>query len=358
MRAMMRTMNSSSGKIRESGGDKDTVFRQPFRFAAVARGRLRAFALFLVAFAAVGDSSEGTAAQGEETLKFTHFANGTGTTSDLVFVNVGTHPIRPAIYFYDQRGDLVSPGSLVDVMGDLEIREDGSLTVRTEMEPFGKLTIATHGRGELVSGSVRAVSNGPIAGLVRYSIPDVGTTEVGVGRPLQDALFLARRQEGGISTAVALHNLGEEAIAVSCGLMSRGVTLEEVEIPLKANGQTFWFIQDVFTATDTSDFLGSVHCTAPGEGRFSAIAVELDAGQRIFNTLSVVPVDQTGGKNGQTVLDFPHIANGTWITHLVFLNAETRPSGRRTPFHTPILPSRPTIYFYDTQGIRLPPIRW
>ena len=39
---------------------------------------------------------------------------------------------------------------------------DGALTVRTEMEPLEELTIATHGRGELVSGSVKVVSNGPL----------------------------------------------------------------------------------------------------------------------------------------------------------------------------------------------------
>ena len=38
------------------------------------------------------------------TLDFAHFANGDGLASDLVFVNVGTHPIRPALYFYDTGG--------------------------------------------------------------------------------------------------------------------------------------------------------------------------------------------------------------------------------------------------------------
>ena len=66
-------------------------------------------------------------------------------------------------------------------------------------------------------------------------------------------------------------------MGVSCRLMSGGSVLEEVEIPLEANGQTSWFIEEAFTTTDTSDFLGSVRCTAPGRGRFTAIAVEMDA---------------------------------------------------------------------------------
>ena len=284
-------------------------------------------------------------------LDFAHFANGTGITSGMVLVNVAPRPLRPAIYFYDRGGRLIDPDSVVDVTGDLEVTEDGALTVWTEMDPLGVLTISTHGQGELVSGSVKVLSDGPIGGLVRYSVPEIGVAGVGASEPVRDALFPARRQEGGIRTAAALHNLGEEAMGVRCRLMSGGVALEEVEIPLEANGQTSWFIEDTFTTTDTSDFLGSVRCTAPGRGRFTAIAVEMDAAQRIFNTLSVVPVDRTGGGGGETVLDFAHFVNGTWITDLVFVNLETQPSRPApTPFHTDILPSRPEIYFYDTEG--------
>ena len=290
------------------------------------------------------------------TLDFAHFANGTGITSEMVLVNVGPHPIRPAIYFYDRGGHLIDPASVVDVTVDLEVTEDGSLTVRTEMEPLGELTISTHGQGELVSGSVKVVSDGPIGGMVRYSISGVGVAGVGASPPVRDALFPARRQAGGIRTAAALHNLGEEAVGVRCRLMSGGVSLEEVEIPLEANGQASWFIEEAFTTTDTSDFLGSVRCTVFGRGRFTAIAVEMDAAERIFNTLSVVPVDRTGGRRGETVLDFAHFVNGTWITDLVFVNLETQPSGPApTPFHTAILPSRPAIYFYDTEGALVDP---
>ena len=285
------------------------------------------------------------------TLDFAHFANGTSITSDLVFVNLSTHPARPAIYFYDTEGALVSAESIVDLTEDLEIAEDGGLTVQTEMEPLGQLTISTHGQGELVSGSVKVLSDGPIGGGVRYGVPEIGVAGVGASPPVRDVLFPARRQEGGIRTATALHNLGEEAVGVRCRLMSGGVALEEAEIPLEANGQTSWFIEEAFPTTDTSDFLGSVRCTVLGSRRFTAIAVEMDAAQRIFNTLSVVPLDRTGGGNKQTTLNFAHIVNGTWITDLVFVNLSTEASrAAPTPFHTAIHPSRPAIYFYDTEG--------
>ena len=276
-------------------------------------------------------------------LDFAHFAKGATITSEMVLVNAAPHPSRPAIYFYDTKGDPIPAESVVDLTGDLEVTEDGALTVWTEMEPLEALTISTHGRGEPVTGSVTVLSDGPIGGVVRYSVPEIGVAGVGPGQPTSDALFPVRRQAGGIRTAAALHNLEAEALGVRCRLMSGGVALEEVEIHLEANGQASWFIEDAFTTTDTSDFGGSVRCTAPGNGRFTAVALEMDAANRIFTTLPVVPVDPPGSGNQQTTLDFAHFANGTGITsEMVFLNPSTQPS-------------RPAVYFYDTEGNPIAP---
>ena len=62
------------------------------------------------------------------------------------------------------------------------------------------------------------------------------------------------------------------------------------------------------------------------------------------------------GRAEATTLDFAHFANGTWITDLVFVNLETRQSGPPlSPFHTAIPPTRPAIYFYDTEGNPITP---
>ncbi len=282
-------------------------------------------------------------------LDFTHFANGAGTTSGIVLVNVAPYPIQPALYFFDTAGNPIAPESVVDLTGDLMVAEDGALTIQTAMEPLGELTITTHGQGELVSGSLKVVADGPIGGGLRFDIPGLGVGGVGASPPFSDALFPARRKAEGIRTAAALHNLEAEAMGVSCHLMRGGVALEAVAIPLEANGQTSWFIDDAFTTTDTSDFAGSVRCTASGAGRFTAIAAEMDAAGGIFTTLPVLAVNR--GRAEATTLDFAHFANGTWITDLVFVNLETRQSGPPlTPFHTAIPPTRPAIYFYDTEG--------
>ena len=111
---------------------------------------------------------------------------------------------RPVIYFYDKAGAPIAAESVVEVTGDLEVTADGALTVQTELEPLEELTISTHGRGEVVSGSVRVVSDGPIGGVLRFDLPDIGVAGVGASQPTSDALFPARRLAGGISTAAAV----------------------------------------------------------------------------------------------------------------------------------------------------------
>ena len=234
----------------------------------------------------------------ETTLTFAHFANGTsgdGTliTSDLVLVNVAASTVRPAVYFYDQRGELLEPESMVEVEDHLLVREDGGLTLRMALAHLGELTISTHGRGDVVTGSVRVVANGPVGGVLRFDIPGVGVAGVGASQPTSDALFPARRQTSGIRTAASIRNLEAERATVRCGLMSGGEELEEVDIPLNGHGQYARFIEEVFTRTDTAGFVGSVRCTALGEGTFTGVAVELDTDNRIFTTLPVVPIQTT-----------------------------------------------------------------
>ena len=227
---------------------------------------------------------------GRCTSDFAFFGNGSSIQSDLVLVNVTTSEISPAVYFYDQSGDLMYADSVVDVTGDLEIQNSGALSVQTEVAPLGELEISTHGRGNLVTGSVRVVSDSPIGGVLRFNVPDVGVAGVGISQPVQDALFPVRRHAGGVRTAAAIHNLGREVAVVTCQLMKDGTVLEEAEVPIEANGQVAIFIEELFTDTDTSDFVGSVRCTSSSRELFTAVAVEMDSANRIFTTLPVVPV--------------------------------------------------------------------
>ena len=311
----------------------------------------------------VGSSSASNRAEATtkapEVLNFTHFTNGDGIASDLVFVNVGTRPVRPALYFYDTEGSPIAAESVVDIVGDLEVAEDGALTVVTGMEPLGELTISTHGREALVTGSVKVVSKGPISGMLRYNLPHVGEAIVGAGAATSDTIFPVRRRQGGINTGVAIQNLESTEAVVDCELLRKGVLLDAVSITLAANGQTSWSIDQAFTEADTSDFTGSVRCDAVGRARFSAIALEADSDHRIFTTLPLMEVSQpyADPATWATTLNFAHFANGASIlSELVFVNLETRPSGPGLFYWDPVIPSnRPVIYFYDPEGEPIAP---
>ena len=75
--------------------------------------------------------------------------------------------------------------------------------------------------------------------------------------------------------------------------MREGVLRDSVVIPLEANGQTSWSLDQAFPAANTSDLLGTVRCSAVGEGSFSAVALEMDPGARTFITLPGFPVPET-----------------------------------------------------------------
>ena len=118
-------------------------------------------------------------------LDFAHFGNGDSFSSDVVLVNLAATPIRPFVYFYDTSGELIDPGSLVDVMGNLHATDFGALTLLSELPSLGEVTISTNGMGDLMTGSVKVVTEGldsPIGGVLRFDIPGVGVAGVGASQ--------------------------------------------------------------------------------------------------------------------------------------------------------------------------------
>ena len=208
-------------------------------------------------------------------LNFAHFANGESISSEVVLVNVSSAAATPTLFFYDPMGDSIAGDSVVNLTGDLALTDEGDLTTATKIQPLGERTISTTGEGTLRVGSVRVVSDGPLGGVLRFNAPAIGVAGVGVSQPVPAAIFPARRQAGGINTGAAIRNLEADPMTLTCQLMRKGAVLEENEIPLAANGQVAKFIDELFE-TDTSDFVGAVRCSAPGEGRFTGVALEMD----------------------------------------------------------------------------------
>ena len=149
---------------------------------------------------------------------------------------------------------------------------------------------------------MRVVADGPLGGVLRFDLPGVGVAGVGAGqavtrRPLSGPATGGRHQHRGSHPQPGSRRAGGKLPTDE----RRDAVLEEVDIELKVKGQDGRFIEEVFTRTDTSDFAGLVRCTADGE--FTGVAVELDAANRIFTTLPVVPVVQPGFTLSGTVSD-------------------------------------------------------
>ena len=280
-----------------------------------------------------------------EGIDFAHFANGQSTgvtiTSDIVLVNVETSTVTPAIYFYNQMGEMIPADSVVDLMGGLEMAGDGSLAVPMGIAGRGEMTISTNGEGALVIGSVRVFGTGRLGGVLRFDIPFVGVAGVGASEPVNDAIFPARRMVGGINTGAAIRNLSSEPMTVTCMLMQGGDVMDTKMVRLAGDGHSSEFIHEMFPGSNTTDFVGSVRCTAADGGMFAGVALELDAPNGIFTTLPVVPLN-TGSDSGESMLNFAHFANGDFAgtatsSDLVFVNVASSAVS-------------PAIYFYDQMG--------
>ena len=303
-----------------------------------------------IAVRAVNGIDPGPAALVEATpmegINFAHFANGQSggvpVTSDIVLVNVETSTVTPAIYFYNQKGEMIDADSVVDAMGDLAVAGDGGLTVPMGIPGRGEITISTNGEGPLVIGSVRVFAGGRMGGVLRFDIPMVGVAGVGASEPMNDAIFPARRMAGGINTGAATRNLGADPMTVTCHLMQAGDVMDTAMVRLAGDGHSSEFINEMFPGSDTTDFVGSVRCTAPDGGMFAGVALELDAPNGIFTTLPVVPYDADAADDGISMLNFAHFANGVFggvatSSELVFVNVA----------NTAVAPA---IYFYDQDG--------
>ena len=68
---------------------------------------------------------------------------------------------------------------------------------------MGVLTISTHGRGALVSGSVKVLSVGPIGGMLRFDLPTalVHESELARNEPDSQVHHLPRAYDDGLPSS-------------------------------------------------------------------------------------------------------------------------------------------------------------
>jgi hypothetical protein len=235
-------------------------------------------------------------------LYFPQFGNGGGTaetegfTSSIVLMNTSTTTASSGtIYFRDEDG-LPLP---VGLAGGSGVVTPGTPVSQVDfsLDPLGSLTLDTDGVGEILLGSAEVISDQPVSGVIRFSIPGIGIAGFGSSAAMSRAIAPARN-EGGIRTAVAIRN--DETHPITIGLELRNEaganpgnvgpssTVTEIQVP--ANGRVSQFIDEYFSDADLTGFVGTLLLSSQ-DGGFSAIALELDQTQPgIFTSLPVSAV--------------------------------------------------------------------
>ncbi len=235
-------------------------------------------------------------------LYFPQFGNGGGTaetdgfTSSIVLVNTSTTTATSGtVYFRDMDG-LPLP---VGLAGGSGVVTPGTPVAQVDfsLDPLGSLTLDTDGVGDILLGSAEVISDRPVSGVIRFSIPGIGIAGFGSSVPMSRAIVPVRK-EGGVRTAVAIRNDETHPITVGLELRSEagtnpgnvGPSSTVAEIRIPANGRVAEFIDESFSDADLTGFVGTLLITS-SDGAFSAIALELDQTKAgIFTSLPVSAV--------------------------------------------------------------------
>ena len=151
------------------------------------------------------------------------------------------------------------------------------------------VTISTDGEGALAVGSAVAIAGRSLGGVIRFSIPDIGIAGVGQSEPLSGFIVPVRRKVGGINTGIAVHNTGEQDVALKLALRQAGQEIAASIEDLPGGGHSARFIDELFPDANTDDLRGTLLAEI-SNGKVAATALELGPKAGQFTTLPVMPL--------------------------------------------------------------------
>ncbi len=220
-------------------------------------------------------------------LGFAQFGGGDGFSSELVLHNPSSSSkVSGYVRILDPSGE---PLEMPLVGG--KAPDWPSSIIEFEIPPLGGLTLGSVESAGLTGGSAIVVSDGLVAGLVRFTIPGLGVASVPAGQPLEEAIAPVRSGREFL-TGVALQNVEEEPITVHLSLRGdngREVKNGAVTKTLRPGAREALFLNALFPEADLRDFSGELVIRSQG-GSFSAVAMELGQRAGELNTLPVTPV--------------------------------------------------------------------
>ncbi|UCF37051.1 MAG: hypothetical protein JSU96_20015 [Acidobacteriota bacterium] len=264
-------------------------------------------------------------------LQFAHFAKGLDLLASQVTL------INPSI---DQTRT-----------GRLEIADDAGKPVQIEINgkdttgqfgftlaPAGSIRLNTESSGELVTGSARVLSDGPLDGILRFGGP-VGVAGVGAGSVIEDGLILPVEYSPskGVNTGVAIAAGVAESVEIRLELRNPGGSLRATsEETISGQGHLAKFITE-FDWTGgrvEGSFLGTL--VVRSSGPVTAVALQTRPGE--FVTLPVTALAPSNDPSGSSAeealhpqatasksLHFPHFAKaeGVLESELILVNPDS-----------------------------------
>jgi len=224
-------------------------------------------------------------------LYFAQFGDGQGFSSEMVLFNPSSVAgVRGTVIFRDGPGNTVEPASILSP-------EAGLLGANSETDfdlaPLGSVTFTTTGTSTtLISGSAEVVTNGDIAGVIRFQSPGVGIAGVGSSTVASSVIAPVRRK-GALSTGVAIRNTLQSELVVDLSLKQQdGVEIANgnTQLTIPSQGHKANFLEELFPEADTQDFQGTI-CIRSSDGRLAVVAIELGSEAGEFTTLPVTVLD-------------------------------------------------------------------
>lgn len=228
---------------------------------------------------------------------FPQFGTGLGLTSSVVLTNTSTTTeASGTVSFFDEYGQpmlvgLIGGSGLVPPSGPVS-------ELAFTLDPLGTLTLNTDDTSDLMLGSAEVVTDVPLGGIIRFTVPGIGIAGFGSAAPLVRATTPVRETDE-VRTALAIRNDESWPIKVTLTLLDgmggvpdgvdAGANVVDVTIPAK--GRIAKFVSELFDdpSVDFSGFTGSV-MIATQDGAFSAIALEQGTAAGLFTSLPVAPV--------------------------------------------------------------------
>ncbi len=220
----------------------------------------------------------------DQELFFAHFGNGPGLVSELLLVSSDTEAETQAqISLLDQQGNLMA----VELNGQMV---NGFLEVR--IPPAGTRRVWTSGSGALALGSIRILSDRPLAGTILFG-GDFGLAGVGDSLALDFGFRtpVDADADSGIRTGMAVTNLESQAVDLEIRLYDpEGLQVDSAPAALVASGHMSLFVEELEWqgATDLSRFEGTVEVLS--SGRIAATALQVRPGQ--YASLPVAPLSR------------------------------------------------------------------